>query len=92
MLAGRRRIATDGYVSSTWNGEMYAESVSVTLVVPMLRAPDHDTSRSYPIAEAFELGGLLSNAFVNEVDVNDVLEVNCSGTCMAETPKVTTWI
>jgi hypothetical protein len=74
--AGRRRIATDSYVSGTWNGEMYAESVSVTLVMTMLRAPDHDTSRRYPITEAFELGGLLSHALLNEVDVRDVLEVN----------------
>jgi hypothetical protein len=42
----------------------------------MLRAPDHDTSRSYPITEALELGGLLSNAFLDKVDTRDVLEVN----------------
>jgi hypothetical protein len=76
VSAGRSWIAADGYVSSAGNGEMDPEGIGVTLVVTMLRAPNHDTSRSYSIAEPFELRGLPSDALFDEVDARDVFKVD----------------
>jgi hypothetical protein len=55
---------------------MDPEGIGVTLVVTMLRAPNHDTSRSYSIAEPFELRGLPSDALFDEVDARDVFKVD----------------
>ena len=76
MPAGSSRVAADGYVRCARNSQMNANGIGVPLVMSTLGASDHDTSRSYPIAELLELPRLLSNPLPYEVRGIDVLKLN----------------
>jgi hypothetical protein len=71
---GGRGIAAYGNIRGAGDRQVDTNTVRVTLVMAMLRAPDDDSRRRDAIEKLLELPPLLAHPLLDVIDVRDVLE------------------